>query len=229
MPSFYVTSIAIANLLSVPDWESAPSAARQLAPQDHSDRIAFPADQPWGSYGLVLGSRFEQIMVSAFTLICRVPVHLPALLPQLAPSFHALQLSAGLSSAANAGRLAPGEVFTKTKTFTPAEVASFLQLSGDSNPIHGQAEAARAAGLPGPILPGMLSASLFPAIIGSCFPGAVYLSQTLRFKSYALVSTLTTALVNSFAAFLARQPKAAVCGDDQAAVSACFVFLRLIP
>jgi 3-hydroxybutyryl-CoA dehydratase len=33
----------------------------------------------------------------------------------------------------------------------------------------------------------MLLAALFPAIIGSIFPGAVYLSQTLKFKKYALV------------------------------------------
>ncbi|PSC76074.1 Hydroxyacyl-thioester dehydratase type mitochondrial [Micractinium conductrix] len=33
----------------------------------------------------------------------------------------------------------------------------------------------------------MLMASLFPAIIGSHFPGALYLSQTLKFKAPALV------------------------------------------
>ena len=39
----------------------------------------------------------------------------------------------------------------------------------------------------GAVLPGMLMASLFPAIIGSHFPGALYLSQTLKFKAPALV------------------------------------------
>ena len=34
----------------------------------------------------------------------------------------------------------------------------------------------------------MLCASLFPAIIGSAFPGALYLSQTLKFRQPALVS-----------------------------------------
>lgn len=43
------------------------------------------------------------------------------------------------------------------------------------------------AGFPAAVLPGMMMASLFPAIIGSHFPGAVYLSQTLSFRSAACV------------------------------------------
>lgn len=46
---------------------------------------------------------------------------------------------------------------------------------------------AACTGLEGPVLPGMLLASLFPAIIGSRFPGAVYATQTLRFTAPALV------------------------------------------
>ena len=36
----------------------------------------------------------------------------------------------------------------------------------------------------------MLCASLFPAIIGTQFPGALYLTQTLNFRQVALVSQL---------------------------------------
>jgi hypothetical protein len=43
-------------------------------------------------------------------------------------------------------------------------------------------------GLGGAIIPGSLCASLFPAIIGTAFPGALYLSQTLKFRNPALVS-----------------------------------------
>ncbi len=85
-------------------------------------------------------------------------------------------------------RLTPGNAFSLTKCFSAQDVAGFTGLTGDSNPIHSDAGAAAAAGLPAPILPGMLLASLFPAIIGSHFPGAIYLSQTLNFKQYALVS-----------------------------------------
>ena len=35
----------------------------------------------------------------------------------------------------------------------------------------------------------MLCASLFPAIIGSTFPGAVYMMQDLKFRSPSLVRT----------------------------------------
>ena len=31
-------------------------------------------------------------------------------------------------------------------------------------------------------MPGLLAASLFPAIIGSAYPGVLYASQELRFK-----------------------------------------------
>lgn len=40
------------------------------------------------------------------------------------------------------------------------------------------------------VLPGMLCASLFPAIIGSQFPGALYLTQTLNFRQAALVRSI---------------------------------------
>ncbi len=93
------------------------------------------------------------------------------------------------SNSSSSDTLVPGAIFTLTKRFTVPDVVAFVALSGDHNPIHTQAEAARAVGLPGPILPGMLSASLFPAIIGSNFPGAVYLSQTLKFRNYVLVRT----------------------------------------
>jgi hypothetical protein len=43
------------------------------------------------------------------------------------------------------------------------------------------------AGLTGAVLPGILLASLFPAIIGSRFPGAVYASQSLAFRQPAQV------------------------------------------
>lgn len=84
-------------------------------------------------------------------------------------------------------QLAPGAVFTRTRQFSAAEVAAFVGMTGDSNPIHVDSAAAAAHGLRAPILPGLLSASLFPAIIGSHFPGAVYASQTLKFKAPALV------------------------------------------
>lgn len=50
-------------------------------------------------------------------------------------------------------------------------------------------------GRPAAIVPGMLLASLFPAIIGSTFPGALYATQTLAFRSSCLVDEPVTATV----------------------------------
>lgn len=43
------------------------------------------------------------------------------------------------------------------------------------------------AGTGDAIIPGSMCAALFPAIIGTAFPGALYLSQTLKFRNPALV------------------------------------------
>lgn len=60
-------------------------------------------------------------------------------------------------------------------TFHQQHVDSFVQLTGDSNPIH-----TAAAGHP--VVPGILAASLFPGIIGTRFPGALYTKQDLTFR-----------------------------------------------
>lgn len=83
--------------------------------------------------------------------------------------------------------MAAGRLFERRACFEQAAVDAFVGLTGDANPIHSDAAAARAAGFEGPIVPGIMMASLFPAIIGSSFPGAVYLSQSLRFSHPALV------------------------------------------
>ncbi|PRW33937.1 (R)-specific enoyl- hydratase [Chlorella sorokiniana] len=89
--------------------------------------------------------------------------------------------------------LTPGSVLTLSKRYSAVEVAAFTAMTGDSNAIHISAAAAASQGLPGAILPGLLMAALFPAIIGSSFPGALYLNQSLKFKQYALVGDEVTA------------------------------------
>ncbi len=59
---------------------------------------------------------------------------------------------------------------------------------GDLNPIHRNLQAAGASGFRGLVVPGNMMVSMFPAIIGTAFPGAVYASQTAKFRSPALVS-----------------------------------------
>src|SRR5213594_3138572 len=62
-------------------------------------------------------------------------------------------------------------------------VASFVTISGDRNPIHRDAEFAASTSFGEPIAPGILTAALVAAVIGSELPGpgAVYLSQSLKF------------------------------------------------
>mmetsp|Transcript_4619 Transcript_4619/g.10916 ORF Transcript_4619/g.10916 Transcript_4619/m.10916 type:complete len:160 (+) Transcript_4619:169-648(+) len=95
--------------------------------------------------------------------------------------------------------LIPGQVFSIIKCFNQEEVLQFLHATGDANPLHVDAAAVQAAGLSSPpsrpLLPGILMASLFPAIIGSHFPGALYASQTLSFRSPALVGDILNARV----------------------------------
>jgi 3-hydroxybutyryl-CoA dehydratase len=94
--------------------------------------------------------------------------------------------------------LTTGASFSLRRVFAQAEVEAFASLTGDANPIHrspGSVSGAAAAQQEPPIVPGMLLASLFPAIIGSTFPGALYASQTLKFRRPAAVGSEVVAEV----------------------------------
>ncbi|EFJ35008.1 hypothetical protein SELMODRAFT_270463 [Selaginella moellendorffii] len=96
--------------------------------------------------------------------------------------------NAGPEDAISADRetLKSGARFTATRAFSQDDLAQYSGLSGDSNPIHTQRSSAQAAGFAGGcVVHGMLTAGLFPAIIGSNFPGAIYVSQTLKFQQPA--------------------------------------------
>ncbi|CAJ2653838.1 hydroxyacyl-thioester dehydratase type 2 [Trifolium pratense] len=75
-----------------------------------------------------------------------------------------------------------GDVLRKTRIFTEEDVLQYSKVSHDSNPLHMDSAAAQNVGFDGPLVHGMLVASLFPNIISSHFPAAVYASQTLNFK-----------------------------------------------
>ena len=69
------------------------------------------------------------------------------------------------------------------KTVTDADIVLFTGISGDLNPLHHDHEFARAMMFDGRIAPGMLTASLLSAVLGTKLPGpgAIYVSQSLRF------------------------------------------------
>lgn len=79
--------------------------------------------------------------------------------------------------------LAVGHRFDDTKLaiLDAAAVAAYAQASGDRNPIHLDAATARAAGLPGPIVHGMLVMGRFEGAIRGWLPGARIRSLSTRF------------------------------------------------
>ena len=76
-------------------------------------------------------------------------------------------------------------------------VAAFVTLSGDRNPIHRDAAFAASTTFGEPIAPGMLTAALIAAVIGSELPGpgCVYLSQSLKFLRPVKLGDTVTARV----------------------------------
>lgn len=79
--------------------------------------------------------------------------------------------------------LRPGERASIDHTFTAADVAAFAQLSGDDNPIHTDAEAARRAGFDHEVVHGVLVTSLISRLLGTRLPGpgTILLGQQLRY------------------------------------------------
>ena len=69
----------------------------------------------------------------------------------------------------------PKHTLTCSHIFTQQHVDAFCQLTDDPNPIHQGSHAPA-------IVPGILSASLFPSLISHHFPGSIYASQTLTFR-----------------------------------------------
>lgn len=71
------------------------------------------------------------------------------------------------------------------KTVMDSDVIGFAQLSGDRNPIHLSEHFAARTRFGGRIAHGLYTASLISAILGMRLPGpgAVYLSQTLKFRA----------------------------------------------
>lgn len=83
------------------------------------------------------------------------------------------------NAAASVVAVEEGQKFEVERQFTAEDVASYVQLSGDTNPIHTSDSAAQAAGFQRPVVQGMLYAGLFPAVIGSHFVSNLVLPQTL--------------------------------------------------
>ncbi|PON62327.1 MaoC-like domain containing protein [Parasponia andersonii] len=75
-----------------------------------------------------------------------------------------------------------GDSLKLTRIFSNEDVIEYAKITSDYNPVHLDSESARNAGFEDQLVHGMLVASLFPQIISSHCPGAIYASQSLQFK-----------------------------------------------
>ncbi len=80
--------------------------------------------------------------------------------------------------------LSVGQSAELVRTVTEADIVAFAQVTGDTNPVHLDADYAATTSFGERIAHGMLSAGYISAVLGTTLPGpgAVYLSQTLNFK-----------------------------------------------
>jgi len=78
-----------------------------------------------------------------------------------------------------------GQTAQFSKTVSEADILMFAGVSGDTNPVHLDAEYAATTPFKERIAHGMLSAGLISAVLGTKLPGpgAVYVGQTLKFKA----------------------------------------------
>ena len=91
--------------------------------------------------------------------------------------------------------LEEGQSASFSETITDADIVLFAGVSGDTNPIHLDAEFAAGTIFKERIAHGMLSASLISTVLGTKLPGpgAIYLSQTLKFKAPVKIGDTVTA------------------------------------
>ncbi|WP_426959585.1 MaoC family dehydratase [Muricoccus radiodurans] len=93
--------------------------------------------------------------------------------------------------------LTVGQSASFGKTVTEADILMFAAVSGDTNPVHINAEAAAASMFKERIAHGMLSAGFISAVLGTRLPGpgTIYLSQTLKFRAPVTIGQTVTATV----------------------------------
>lgn len=87
-----------------------------------------------------------------------------------------------------------GDEASLTKTITDADIVNFAALTGDTNPIHLDAEYAAHSMFGERIAHGMLTAGLISAVLGTRLPGpnSIYLGQDLKFVAPVKIGDTVT-------------------------------------
>jgi len=108
-----------------------------------------------------------------------------------------------------------GQSATYERTVTDADIVKFAEISGDDNPVHLDEEFAAKTLFKGRIAHGMLAASFISTTVGTKLPGygAIYISQSLRFKAPVRIgdAVVTTATVKAINADRKRVTMETVC------------------
>jgi 3-hydroxybutyryl-CoA dehydratase len=91
--------------------------------------------------------------------------------------------------------LAVGMTASFAKTVTEADIVLFAGISGDTNPVHLNQEYAAGTMFQGRIAHGMLTVGFISAVLGTKLPGpgAIYMSQNLKFKAPVRAGDTVTA------------------------------------
>jgi len=94
--------------------------------------------------------------------------------------------------------IAEGDAAELTRVVADEDVAGFIDAVGDDNPVHSDPAYAATTMFKAPIAPGIFTAGLISAVIGTKLrsPGAIYLSQTLKFTKPVYVGDAITARVD---------------------------------
>jgi 3-hydroxybutyryl-CoA dehydratase len=93
--------------------------------------------------------------------------------------------------------ISPGDVAWIRRTVAETDVARFVDAVGDANPVHSDPAYAATTVFKAPIAPGIFTAGLISAVIGTRLPGpgTIYLSQSLTFVRPVLFEDTITARV----------------------------------
>ncbi|MDX2103258.1 MAG: MaoC family dehydratase [Alphaproteobacteria bacterium] len=111
--------------------------------------------------------------------------------------------------------LSEGQSASYAKTVSEADIVLFAGVSGDTNPVHLDQSYAETTMFKSRIAHGMLSAGFISTVLGTKLPGpgAIYLSQSLKFKAPVRIgdTVVATATVTGLDAAKKRATLATVC------------------
>ena len=93
--------------------------------------------------------------------------------------------------------LSVGQSAETTRVVGAGDIEAFAEVSGDVNPVHLDEAYAKTTAFGGRIAHGMLAAAYISAVIGNRLPGpgAIYLSQSMRFRRPVKIGDPVTARV----------------------------------